>query len=87
MKRWIDKLLRLLGVANIPRVRKIFVGVVGLTILLIGVVMILLPGPAFIVIPLGLAVLSTEFVWAKRWLEKVREMFDKTKRRLARQPK
>ena len=39
----------------------------GGTILLVGVAMIMLPGPALIPIPLGLAILATEFVWA-RWL-------------------
>jgi hypothetical protein len=31
--------------------------------------MIVLPGPAFIFIPLGIAILSLEFAWAKRALE------------------
>jgi hypothetical protein len=35
--------------------------------------MIVLPGPAFIVIPLGLGILSIEFAWARRWLRKVKE--------------
>ncbi len=39
------------------------VGVIGGTILLIGVALIVLPGPAFVVIPVGLAVLATEFLW------------------------
>ena len=47
--------------------RRVVVAVVGGTIFLVGVAMIVLPGPAFIVIPLGLAILATEFVWA-RWL-------------------
>jgi tellurite resistance protein TerC len=35
--------------------------------------MIVLPGPAFVVIPVGLGILSLEFAWARRWLEKVKE--------------
>jgi len=35
---------------------------------------LVLPGPAFIVIPLGLAILATEYAWARRWLRKVRQM-------------
>jgi uncharacterized protein (TIGR02611 family) len=46
-------------------------GVVGSTILAIGVVMMVLPGPAFIVIPIGVGILATEFAWAKRLLRKV----------------
>ena len=42
--------------------------VTGGTVLLIGIAMILLPGPAFLVIPAGLAILAVEFAWAKRLL-------------------
>ena len=87
MTRLIDKLLRILGVADIPHVRKLFVGVVGMTVLLTGIALLILPGPAFLVIPLGLAILATEFVWAKRWLDRAREWFDKAKGRFAKQPK
>lgn len=58
-----------------PRpVRRIIIGVVGGTILLIGLAMIVLPGPAIVVVPLGLAVLATEFLWARRWLKKVQQV-------------
>jgi uncharacterized protein (TIGR02611 family) len=50
--------------------------VVGFTILLAGVAMIVLPGPAFVVIPLGLAVLATEFIWARRLLRIMKSRFD-----------
>ncbi len=49
-------------------VKRIAVGVAGFTVLLIGVAMIILPGPAFIVIPAGLGILALEFAWAKRLL-------------------
>jgi uncharacterized protein (TIGR02611 family) len=52
-----------------PRpIRALYV-VAGFTILLAGIVMLLTPGPAFVVIPVGLALLSLEFVWAERLLE------------------
>jgi hypothetical protein len=38
----------------------------------IGVAMIILPGPAFLVIPAGLAILALEFVWARQWLRSLR---------------
>jgi hypothetical protein len=38
----------------------------------LGIVMIVLPGPALIVIPVGLGILSTEFIWAKSLLRKVK---------------
>ena len=53
--------------------RRIVVLVVGVTVMLVGIVMIITPGPAFVVIPLGLAILSIEFAWARHWLRKVRE--------------
>lgn len=53
--------------------RRVVVTVVGATVLLLGFVMIITPGPAFVVIPLGLAILSIEWAWAKRLLRKARE--------------
>ena len=53
--------------------RRIAVAVVGGTVLLVGVALIVLPGPAFVVIPLGLAILGLEFAWARRWLRKVKK--------------
>ncbi len=52
---------------------RMIVLVVGGTVLLIGVAMIVLPGPAFVVIPAGLAILASEFVWARRLLVRVRD--------------
>jgi len=48
--------------------RRIVVAVVGVTVILIGMAMLVLPGPAFIVIPTGLAILGAEFAFARRWL-------------------
>jgi tellurite resistance protein TerC len=53
--------------------RRIVVGIVGITVLVIGVVMLVTPGPALIVIPIGLAILSIEFTWARAWLKRLRE--------------
>jgi tellurite resistance protein TerC len=53
-------------------IKRIAVAVAGFTVLLIGVAMIVLPGPAFIVIPAGLAILALEFGWAKRLLAEVK---------------
>ena len=57
---------------NIKVVRRVIVSVVGATVLLIGIALLVLPGPAFLVIPVGLAILATEYAWARRWLRKVR---------------
>ena len=53
--------------------RRIAVAVVGGTVLLVGFALIVLPGPAFVVIPVGLAILGLEFAWARVWLRKVKE--------------
>ena len=58
---------------QIKKIKKIFIAIIGFTILIIGISMILLPGPAIIVIPIGLAILATEFVWAKLLLRKLRK--------------
>lgn len=52
--------------------RRIAVAMVGGTVLLLGFAMIVLPGPAIVMIPTGLAILGLEFAWARRWLRKVR---------------
>ena len=53
--------------------RRIAVALVGGTVLAIGVALIVLPGPALVVIPLGLAILGAEFAWARAWLRKVEQ--------------
>jgi tellurite resistance protein TerC len=52
--------------------RKIVILAVGSTVLVIGVALLVLPGPAFLVIPLGLVILSLEFLWARRLLSRLR---------------
>lgn len=52
--------------------RRIAIAVVGFTVLAVGIALIVLPGPAIVVIPIGLAILSVEFAWARMWLKKVR---------------
>ena len=52
--------------------RRIAISIVGGTVLLIGVAMLILPGPGLVVIPLGLAILGIEFAWARAWLRKVK---------------
>ena len=62
---------------NIKVVRRVIVSVVGATVVLIGIALLVLPGPAFVVIPVGLAILATEYAWARRWLRKVRRIASK----------
>lgn len=52
--------------------KRMIVGVIGITILALGIAMIVLPGPAIIVIPLGLGILATEFAWAHSLLSNLK---------------
>lgn len=58
---------------TIKQVKRIAVAIIGGTVVAIGIALIVLPGPAFLVIPAGLAILATEFEWARRWLKKAKE--------------
>lgn len=54
------------------RAKRTVVAVIGGTVLALGIAMIILPGPAILVIPLGLGILATEFVWARNLLHRTR---------------
>jgi len=69
------------SIASRHWIRRIMVAIVGFTVLLIGVALLVLPGPAFIVIPLGLAILATEFVWARALWKRARRVFPKMNQR------
>jgi uncharacterized protein (TIGR02611 family) len=56
---------------------------VGFTLLGAGVAMLVLPGPAFVVLPIGLALLSLEFAWAEKLLESALEKGEVAKRKAA----
>jgi Ca2+-transporting ATPase len=58
--------------------RRIAVAIIGTTVLLIGLALIVLPGPAVVVIPLGLTILATEFVWAQTILKKAGSLLPRT---------
>jgi hypothetical protein len=63
---------------SIKAIKRIAILLVGSTVLAIGVALLVLPGPAFIVIPVGLAILAVEFAWARRWLRKAGEFLPNT---------
>lgn len=66
-----ESLRGLAGHPALRAARRLVVTVVGTTVLIVGVAFLVLPGPAFLVIPLGLGILATEYVWARRLLERV----------------
>ena len=53
--------------------RKCLVAILGSALLIAGLAMLFLPGPAIVVIPAALAILAVEFTWARRWLNWMRE--------------
>lgn len=58
---------------TVKSARRIVVLVTGSTVLLVGILMIVMPGPAILVIPAGLAILATEFIWARRMLARFQQ--------------
>jgi uncharacterized protein (TIGR02611 family) len=77
-----SRFLKMGWIPDIKWLRRLIVGVIGFTVLLVGVAMIVLPGPAVLVIPLGLAILATEFVWAEALLKKAKGYFAKGKEKV-----
>ena len=61
--------------------RRLVVFVIGGSLLLIGIALIFQPGPAVIVIPVGLAVLALEFTWARNFLHRIRREISERSRK------
>ena len=57
--------------------KRLIILVFGSTVLLIGIALLVLPGPGFVIIPIGLAILATEFAWARRLLQRVKAAAEK----------
>jgi tellurite resistance protein TerC len=66
----------------IRHAKRLLIFVVGMSVLLFGIALLVLPGPAFVVIPVGLAILATEYAWARRCLRVMRETAEKGAERL-----
>jgi hypothetical protein len=84
-KRTMRKINQALGLDHLPSaVRRMIIGLVGGTVLLIGLALTVLPGPAFVVIPVGLAILASEFAWAGKILVRVHRWFKACRNKLRR---
>jgi len=57
-------------IKTIKQAKRLIKVVIGFTVLLLGVIMLVTPGPGIVTIILGLAILGTEFVWAKRLMKR-----------------
>lgn len=73
-------------VAEVGRkMKRVLVAIVGGLVLIIGVIAIPYPGPGWLIVFSGLAILSTEFTWAKRVLHFARGKYDAWQEWLAKQ--
>jgi uncharacterized protein (TIGR02611 family) len=60
-------------IATLKQARRIVIAVVGFTLVVLGIGLIVTPGPGWLVIVLGLSVLSVEFVWARHLLKRMKD--------------
>lgn len=79
--------MRHLVFRTLKQAKRLVVVVIGFTILAAGVAMIVLPGPAVVVIPIGLAILATEFIWARKLLVRAKERIERIRRGYGNQDK
>ncbi len=61
------------------RARRYVILVLGVTLFLLGVLLVFIPGPGILVLLLALAVLATEFIWAKHFLSRMKEKMTQKK--------
>jgi uncharacterized protein (TIGR02611 family) len=64
---------------TVEQVRRLFRIIGGFTLLLIGIVMLVTPGPGWLVILLGLGLLAAEFVWARRLMDRIKRESDRVR--------
>ena len=57
-------------IKTIEQAKKLIKIVIGFTVLIFGFIMLVTPGPGIVTIVLGLAILGTEFVWAKKLMKR-----------------
>jgi len=64
---------------SVEQVRRVFLIIVGFTVLLAGGVMLVTPGPGMLTVFLGLGLLAAEFVWARRLMQRIKEEGERLK--------
>lgn len=67
--------------------RRMAISLAGFVLLLVGIVMLVIPGPGLLLIVAGLAVLATEYVWAQRTLNYARRKAAQAKDLALRRPR
>ena len=58
---------------GLHQLKRLIIFLIGTTVVLIGVIMFFTPGPAIVVIPVGLGILAIEFAWARLLLKKFQQ--------------
>ena len=58
---------------TIRQAKRLVIGITGFTVLLFGIVLIFTPGPAVLVVPVGMGILASEFVWARKLLKQIKK--------------
>ena len=66
-------------VAN--QTKKIIITLTGFIVLIIGIIMLIAPGPGWVVIIIGLGILATEYAWAHNLLQKANSYYEKVKQK------
>ena len=61
------------------RLYRLVFAVAGFTVLLVGVALLVLPGPGLVVIVVGLTILALEFAWAERMLERMIDRMERAR--------
>ncbi len=61
--------------------KKIIITLTGFIVLIIGIIMLIAPGPGWVIIIIGLGILATEYAWAHHLLHKAKSYYEKVKQR------
>ncbi len=68
-----------MSLTTVEQVRRVFRVVAGFTLLFVGVVMLVTPGPGWLAIFFGLGLLAAEFVWARQLMERIKRKSERLK--------
>lgn len=63
-------------------IKKIFVATIGMTIFILGLALLVLPGPGIPIVIIGLVLLATQFLWARRLLNRVKKVGKNIKKQI-----
>jgi len=68
-----------MAINNLKIAKRVIKIVFGFTLLIIGIAMLVLPGPGWLTIFFGLIILGAEYLWAKKLLKKLKFKFKQLK--------